>query len=174
VSTKYVGGGEALEIGNRWPTNPINTITINHITAFPDPGSHMIVTGNDTINPPMYGLVFINNLITTGEFPVWNTEDTNSCAVLDVPITTIENCFTTYTFSNNALVETPFAFPPPSYPADNMFPQTVSDVGFVNFNNGNGGNYELQSNSPYKGLGTDGKDLGANIVGLNQELVNVE
>ena len=174
LSSKYVGGGEVVEIGNRWPKNPINTITINHITGFPDPNSHMIVTGNDTTNPPMYGLVFTNNMIMTGKYPVWNTEDSNSCAVQDVPITSIENCFTTYTFSNNALVATSSAFPPSSYPANNMFPQTVSDVMFVNFNNGNGGNYELQSNSPYKGMGTDGKDLGADIVGLNQELANVE
>ena len=55
-----------------------------------------------------------------------------------------------------------------------MFPQTVNDVGFVNYNNGNGGNYELQSNSPYKNKGTDGKDLGADIVGLNAALANVE
>jgi hypothetical protein len=55
-----------------------------------------------------------------------------------------------------------------------MFPESAKDVGFVNFNNGNGGNYELQPNSPYKNKGTDGKDLGADIVGLNAALANVE
>jgi hypothetical protein len=60
------------------------------------------------------------------------------------------------------------------WPANNMFAQTVDDVGFTNFNKGNGGNYELLPNSPYKNLGTDGKDLGADIVGLNQALQNVE
>jgi hypothetical protein len=55
-----------------------------------------------------------------------------------------------------------------------MFPQTVSDVDFTDYNNGNGGNYQLLSSSPYKNAGTDGKDLGADIVGLNQELANVE
>ena len=34
---------------------------------------------------------------------------------------------------------------------------------FVNFNNGNGGDYHLLSTSPYKGAATDGKDLGADI-----------
>jgi hypothetical protein len=55
-----------------------------------------------------------------------------------------------------------------------MFPRTVNDIGFVNFNNGNGGNYELLSSSPYKNKGTDGKDLGADIVGLDADLANVE
>jgi hypothetical protein len=175
LSSKLLGSGEALEIGNTWPTNALNTVTINHITAFPDPSGHMLVTGNLSQNQPMYGLVFTNNLITTARYPVWNTGGgATSCAYKDVPITTIPNCFTTYTFSNNALVATPSAFPPSSWPANNMFPQTVDDVGFMNYNNGNGGNYELQSGSAYKNKGTDGKDLGADIVGLNQALANVE
>ena len=69
-----------------------------------------------------------------------------------------------------------FPFPPSSYPSAsaNLFPQTINDAGFVNYNNGNGGNYELQSNSPYKNRGSDGKDLGADVVGLNAALANVE
>jgi hypothetical protein len=55
-----------------------------------------------------------------------------------------------------------------------MFPPSPNNVGFVEYNNGNGGNYELQPTSPYKNAGTDGKDLGADIVGLNQLLANVE
>jgi hypothetical protein len=55
-----------------------------------------------------------------------------------------------------------------------MFPATVSKVEFVNFDSGDGGNYQLQSSSPYKYKGTDGKDLGADIVGLNSALANVK
>jgi hypothetical protein len=55
-----------------------------------------------------------------------------------------------------------------------MFPQTANDVRFVNYNGGNGGNYELRPNSPYKNKGTDGKDLGADIVGVNAALAGVE
>jgi hypothetical protein len=175
LSKKYVGGGGAFEIMNTWPKNPLNTITINHVTAFPDPASHMIVMGNVYQTAPMYALVFTNNLIMTGQYPVWNTGGGQaSCAYKDVPITSITNCFTTYTFGNNGLVASPPAFPPSTWPSNNMFPQTANDVGFVNFNNGNGGNYELQSSSPYKNKGTDGKDLGADIVGLNAALANVE
>jgi hypothetical protein len=43
----------------------------------------------------------------------------------------------------------------------------MSTVGFTNYNNGNGGNYQLLSTSPYKNAGTDGLDLGANITMIN-------
>jgi len=175
LSSKYVGGGSAFEILNGWPKNPLNTVTINHVTAFPDPNSHLMIMGNYVATAPMYGLVFTNNLVITGRYPVWNAGGgPTSCAFKDVPIISITQCFTTVTFSNNGLVAAPPAFPPSTWPANNIFLQTTNDVAFTNFSNGNGGNYELLSNSPYKNKGTDGKDLGADIVGLNAALANVE
>jgi hypothetical protein len=175
LSRTYVGGATVFEIMNSWPTNALNTVTINHITAFPAPDSHLMVVGNQDANEDMYGLVFTNNLVITGQYPVWNTGGgSTSCAYHDVPLTTIVNCFKTYTFKNNALVATPAAFPPSSWPADNYFPASPEAAGFVNFNNGNGGNYALTPSSPYRNKGTDGKDLGADIVGLNAALANVE
>jgi hypothetical protein len=175
LSSKYVGGGSAFEILNGWPKNPLNTITINHVTAFPDPNSHLMILGNYVPTAPMYGFVFTNNLVITGQYPVWNAGGgSTSCAFKDVPIISITQCFTTVTFSNNGLVAAPPAFPPSTWPANNLFPPTINDVGFTSFNSGNGGNYELQSSSPYKNKATDGKDLGADIVGLNAALANVE
>ncbi len=174
LSPNYGGGGGGFEILNDWIKNPVNTITINHVTAFPDPNGHMMIVGNSVHSPSMYGLVFTNNLVVTGQFPVWNAGGSDSCAITDVPLTTFNKCFSSYTFSNNGLIAPPPADPPSSWPAQNMFPATVSSVGFTDFNNGNGGNYLLLSSSPYKGKGTDGKDLGADIVGLNQALANVE
>jgi hypothetical protein len=131
--------------------------------------------GNTVPTAPMYGLVFTNNMVGTGQYPVWNSGGGNAnCAYKDVPLTTFANCFSSYTFGNNGLFAAPPKFGPSSWPANNMFPATVSDVLFINYNNGNGGNYELQSSSPCKGKGTDGKDLGADIVGLNAALANVE
>ena len=177
LSTKYVGGGSVFQIMNMWPKNPLNSVTINHVTGFPDVDGHMLVVGNIYSGSPMFGFVFTNNMIVTSPHPVWNTGGGKAnCAYYDVPITSITECFTSFTFSSNALVATPPTFPPSSYPSasSNLFPQTINDAGFVNYNNGNGGNYELQANSPYKNKGTDGKDLGADIVGLNAALANVE
>jgi hypothetical protein len=175
LNTKYLGGGTPFEVLNLWPKNALNNVTINHVTAFPDPTSHMMIVGNTYKDNPMTGFVFSNNMIVTGAHPIWNTGGgQDSCAYYDIPVISIKECFTTYTFSNNALIATPDAFPPSKWPTVNLFPASVADAGFVNYNNGNGGNYELQANSPYKGKGTDGKDLGADIVGLNAALANVE
>jgi len=175
LRTKYLGPATVFQISNSWPKNALNTVTINHVTGFPDSTTHMIITGNSAQTAPMYGLVFTNNLTITGQYPVWNKGGgPASCAFEDVPITTLTNCFTTYTFANNGLITPPPRYGPSTWPVNNMFTQTVDDVGFTNFNNGNGGNYELLPNSPYKNMGTDGKDLGADIVGLNEALASVE
>lgn len=47
-----------------------------------------------------------------------------------------------------------------NYPAGNYFPANTTAVGFVNYA---GGDYRLTVSSPYNNLGTDGKDLGADI-----------
>lgn len=174
LSDQYVGGGTAFEILNGWKKNPLNTVTINHVTAFPEASSHMMIVGTGHESARMYGLVFTNNLVVTGRYPVWNTGGRASCGHKDVPITSLNNCFTTRTFSSNGLITPPPQFPPSTWPADNMFAQTIDDVEFTDYNDGNGGNYELLSSSPYKNKGTDGKDLGADIVALQAALAGVE
>jgi hypothetical protein len=175
ISRSYLGLGRLFLVENNWPANPINTVTINHITGFPDTEGGILIMGNKSQNPSMFGFVFSNSLTTTGHYPVWNVGggDT-SCAFSDVPVTSITTCFTTYTFSTNALIASPSHFGPSTWPTGAIFMANPSGVGFVQYNDGNGGNYELQASSPYKNKGSDGKDLGADIVGLNEALANVE
>jgi hypothetical protein len=162
-------------VKNSWPTNPVNTITINHITGFADSNGGILILGNQTSNPAMYGFVFTNSIVTTGSYPVWNVYGgKTSCAYSGTPAQKLANCFTTYTFTNNALVAAPAHYPPTSWPDGNLFAPDMNNVDFVQCNGGNGGNYELQPGSPYKNKGTDGKDLGADIVGLNEALAGVE
>jgi hypothetical protein len=52
---------------------------------------------------------------------------------------------------------------PEQYPPDNFFPATWGQVGFMDLT---GGDYRLSGGSPYKGAGTDGEDLGADIEAL--------
>jgi hypothetical protein len=176
ISRKYVGDGHLFEVVNGWPENPLNTVTINHVTGFPDPLGSILMLGDAITNPLMYGFVFTNNIVTTGRYPIWNAfgKGNTSCAISDVPVTSLNSCFSTYTFANNGLVASPSHFPPSSWPPDNLFQQTAGDIQFANYNNGNGGNYQLEPSSPYKNMGTDGNDLGADIVGLNQALAGVE
>ncbi len=176
LNKKYVGGGDGFMIANNWPQNPLNTVTINHVTVFPDSVSHVMSVGNVAGDPAMYGFVFTNNLVVTGQYPVWDVfgGGTQSCADGDVPLTSIQNCFTTYTFQTNGLISSPSHYGPSKWPANNMFPGSPQAVQFVNYNGGNGGDYQLLPNSPYKNAGSDGKDLGADIVGLQAALAGVE
>jgi hypothetical protein len=175
INKNYTGSGTLFSLLNGWSANSLNTVTINHVTGFPDPGSHLMTMGNQTTNPTMFGLVFTNNLVTTGAYPVWSTGGgKTSCGAADDPLTNISTCFSTYTFATNGLIATPKAFPPSSWPTGNLFPPDVQTVGFVQYNNGVGGDYELQSNSPYKNAGTDHRDLGADITGLEAALAGVE
>jgi hypothetical protein len=175
ISRKYIGGARLFSVSNGWPANPLNTITINHVTGLTEADGSLMSVGNQNYNPPMYGFVFTNNIVTTGKFPVWSVGGGKTgCAHSGTPAQKIANCFTTYTFTNNALVAAPAHYPPSSWPAGNMFPPDMNDVDFVQCNNGNGGDYRLQPNSPYKNMGSDGKDLGADIPGLNQALAGIE
>lgn len=175
ISQNYIGDGNLFQVVNNWQENPLNTVTINHITGFPDSAAGIVLLGNAITNPTMYGFVFTNSIVTTGRYPVWNSiRSRASCAISDVPITSLNICFSTYTFGNNALVAAPSQFPPSSWPTGNFFTADPNDVGFVQYDDGNGGNYALVQGSPYKNMGTDGKDLGADIVGLNQALAGVE
>jgi len=175
INHNYVGGGSLFEFQNGWPANPLNTITVNHVTGFPDPTSHLMTMGNVAANPKMYGLVFTNNLVSTGRYPVWNTGGgETSCAYSGTPAEKINNCFVPNSFSNNALIATPDAFPPSSWPSGNFFPDNPNDVRFAQYDGGLEGDYALQPNSPYKNAGTDGKDLGADIAALENALSGVE
>jgi hypothetical protein len=174
ISQNYTGEGRLFYLANSWPSNPVNTVTINHITGFPDTNGGVMFTGNARSNPEMFGFIFTNNLLTTGGYPVWNRGGADPCASSNLPLTNLSNCFSSYTFNNNALIASPSVYGPSTWPKGNFFETNVNQVGFVAYDNGNGGNYELQSSSPYKNAGSDGKDLGADIVGLNTALAGVE
>jgi hypothetical protein len=175
ISQKYLGGGRLFFVANAWPANPVNTITINHITGFADSNGGILTLGNQSSNPAMFGFVFTNSIVTTGRYPVWSLGGgETSCAYAGTPAQKVANCFATYTFNNNALVAAPAHYPPSSWPTGNLFASDMNDVSFVRCNDGNGGNYELLPGSPFKNVGTDGKDLGADIVGLKKALAGVE
>jgi hypothetical protein len=53
------------------------------------------------------------------------------------------------------------AFPGAPLPPGNFEAASADSLGFVNFNNGNGGDYLLLPTSPYRNAGSDGNDPGA-------------
>jgi hypothetical protein len=174
-ATKYTGGGGLFLVMNFWPTQVLNNVSIRHLTGIPDQRGHVLGIANSLNNPQMYGFTFSDNVVVVPTFPVWSAGAINDCAIADVPLPVLNACFTTYSFTNNILAgASPTVYPPSKWPAGNLFPATVDAVGFVNFNNGNGGDYHLQTSSPYKGTASDGLDPGADIDALNAAIQGVE
>ena len=58
------------------------------------------------------------------------------------------------------------------FPAGNRCPANWPSVGFVSYNDGNGGDYALAADSPYKGSGSDLYGLGTTDPGANVTVVN--
>jgi hypothetical protein len=124
---------------------------------------------------PMKNFVFTNSIVNAGVSPVWSTGGgLSNCAFHDIPVTTFSSCFSNSSFTANAIIASPAGYPANSWPAKNFFPASATAVKFANYNGGNGGDYRLQPSSPYKGKGTDGKDLGADEDAIHSATAGVE
>jgi putative Ig domain-containing protein len=170
----YNGYGNMFQILNGWSENVLNSVTINHVTAFTDPASRVIALLDLTTNPQMWGFVATNNILGLGSqtFASAGGGPTN-CAHSGIPLPSLDLCFSTYTFGHNAIIGSSLGSQPSAWPAGNYFPATPAAVQFTNFNNANGGNYQLLPSSPYSKAGSDGKDLGADIGALQSAISGV-
>ena len=159
-ASTYQGDGALFLISNNWSSHALQNVNINHVTGFGDPTHPLIYVGDYVGLPRISGLVFTNNILIAGPYPVWSTGGATNCAIHDIPLETLNTCFSSYTFSNNALIATSSAL---KWPAGNFFPANPQAVGFVNYNGANGGNYRVLPTSKYEHGATDGKNLGADI-----------
>ena len=98
-----------------------------------------------------------NNITTHGRYGIMGTGT-------GIGQRTLDGQFTDWTMVKNALIGAQAAgLSASDYPAGNLFPTDIAAVQFVDYS---GGNLRLAASSPYKGAGTDGKDLGADIDSL--------
>jgi hypothetical protein len=167
---KFNGPSELAQVSVEAGAPLLQNVTINHVTAFPSRTLFMVGDMVGT-SSPMKNFVFTNSLMNAGIYPIWSTGGgTTNCAYYDVPLTTFNTCFVGSAFATNAIIAAPAGG---AWPSPNFFPASTAAVQFVNYNGGNGGDYHLQSSSPYKGKGTDGKDLGADIDAVNSATAGV-
>jgi hypothetical protein len=172
-ATHYLGGGGLFLIMNYWQQNGLNSLQITHVTGFPDPGGRILALVNDTTNPPIQGFVFTDNIVSVPTLPVWGAGGgSDNCEMSRYPITGLDACFANYVFTGNVLIGPPADLPASDWPTGNMLPASVSDVEFVNYNNGDGGNYTLSPSSPYKSA--SGPDPGADIAAINALIAGVD
>jgi hypothetical protein len=116
-------------------------------------GSMMQIFSDGGVNAGQTGR-FSNNIILVGSNP-FETADANDLWPGG------------YTYNNNLLIGGTCA----NFPANNQCPAAYANVGFVNFNSGVGGDYELDAGSAYKGDGNDPYNVGTNDPGANVDAV---
>jgi hypothetical protein len=143
------------------PQPNLQDVQFDHITVFQP---HVMFNVGIDVTQKVPNFRFTNNIVNAGTSPFTTTGGgTANCAYNQSPLILLNACFAPYSFSNNAIIGLPSNAPATAWPSGNWFPATATDVQFVNYKNGNGGDYHLLSSSPYKNAGTDGRDLGADV-----------
>jgi hypothetical protein len=166
----YNGDGYLLQEANGSPLLAIHDVAVNHVTAVGPDVRVMLVVGNDLTYPKMNHFTWTNSILDAGQVGVLSTGGggINCASRPGGAIARLNACFQPYVFSKNAVIGAAGNWPAPNYA-----PATANAVEFVNYNNGSGGNYQLQSSSPYANAGLDGQDLGANISTVNSMIAGV-
>ncbi len=145
----------------------LQDVAFQHVTAFP---KEVLLTVGDKTTNKMVNFTFINNMVNAGARPFTTTGGgTDNCSYHPNPLKVLNNCFNPYQFDTNCIIATPI--PTSDWPTSNYFPSSPNNL-FVNYNNGNGGDYHLVQGSPYSNAGTDGKNLGADIDAVAQYTAN--
>jgi hypothetical protein len=175
-ASTYNGDGFAFQISSGLVVNrPLNNLTIDHVTMLTDPKKTLLVVGADHRNPLLpFNIVFTNNIVVAGSYSVWSTggKYTGACAKSGQPLITFNQCWSSYTASNNAIIAYPSTQGP--WPKGNFFVANDAAVGFTDFHNGNGGDYQLLPTSPYIQMGIPGQTpLGADIPTLRAKTAGV-
>jgi hypothetical protein len=175
----------ALGSGYQLPPPPaaeiMHDVTLNHLTivnagfvATGNTATGFLVmngppAGNKTATPRIDNIQWTNSIVdagTNGAFPSGGGAD--NCAVGAKTIAAMMTaCWTGASLFTGNLFVTDHAGPTLVFPTGNFTTSAWSQVGFVNFNGGDGGDYHLQASSPYHDAGTDRKDLGADINSVN-------
>jgi Putative Ig domain/IPT/TIG domain len=113
---------------------------------------------------PNTNFVYQNNITPHNKYGVMGSG-------YGVGMSTLDHYFPGFVFQKNAIENIQSSGASQSnYPPNTFFPPDWATVQFVDFASGN---YALAPSSPYRNAGTDGKDLGADIAGLNDATASV-
>ena len=155
INGKVWGGGDGKLFEVLYGAD---AVTIDHNTGFQ---SNQILYADGA---PSTHFVYRNNITPHNMYGVKGSGSASGTPSLN-------SYFPGFVFQNNVLENmAPSGVPPSSYPPGTAFPPDWATVQFMDFANGN---YALAPSSPYKNAGTDGEDLGADIVGINAATASV-
>jgi len=141
--------GQSAPVG--YTSSAPTYVTVDHNTGFVSSNVYGKMVEVDDVTP---NFVFTNNLFDMASYAVKGDGTADGAQ-------TLSTYFPGTVFVKNGIVgNSAESLNFSGYPG-NYFPNSWTDVGFVNYNGGIGGDYHLVSSSPYKNSGTDGSDLGA-------------
>jgi hypothetical protein len=143
----WKGSGDFLQItdGSRAPDGSQDgpgNLTVDHNTVFQ---TRNVISAEGVSR----GFVYTNNITPHNRYGVHGS---GRATGLDTLIAD----FPRSVFQRNVLIHAKCTI----YPAGNYCPATIDDVGFVDYA---GGDFHLAAGSPFRGAGTLGSDVGANI-----------
>jgi hypothetical protein len=165
-----VNTAKPFQISQCATCTPVQSVAINHVTVLMRTPKVLLVLG-DMGTQPMRGIAITNNIVSSLPGPaITATGSGASCAFSGIgALAKLNLCLgPDYSVTANALIGANGA-----WPAGNYFPPDPSAVQFVDYNNGNGGDYHLLPSSPYKNAGSDGADVGANVDAVSQATAGV-
>lgn len=153
--SKWGGDGRALQV-----LNGVYHLTVDHNTFINPLGGTF--ANADGPNFPNTDFIYQNNIASNAVYGLHGSGKgigNNALNFYFPGAVFTHNVLTDGSSSNGGI--------PSNYPANNYFPGSMANMAFVNYLGGLGGNYQLQAGSPYSGAGTDGMDIGADIIALN-------
>jgi hypothetical protein len=156
------------QIGTGWGSNDrtgmfaelttATDVTINHNTIINNGASYADIIFANGSN--VGGFIFKNNIVRHGPNGVGGVGTATG-------FPTFSKYFSlapTYVYQKNAMAY-PSTGASSKYPAGNLYPSSWTSVGFLDYA---GHNYRLSSTSPYRGIGTDLKDLGCDMNAIDR------
>jgi hypothetical protein len=148
----------------------LRNVQIDHVTAFP-PGA-LFILGGPIQGPRISGISITNSIFTEGKQPILTTGggvDKNCSAQAGRRAARVfEQCYVSYAFHHNLIVGNS------DWPNGNTLLKNVSDIGFVDFKDGKGGDYRLAKHSKFRGAAVHGKDVGADIEAIEKATEGVK
>lgn len=167
---RFEGHGNLVQLSmNPQPGTPaLRHVKIDHVTAFP---RRVMLAIGGPLPAQMSDIIFTNNLVSAGEYAVNSTGAPCSDAPHPRnPASIVSSCFQSFEFRNNVIVDSP----PTVWPKNNFHANSAGAAGVTKFNGGVGGEYRVLPTSRYKGKGTDGKDIGADLDAIKAATAGVE
>jgi hypothetical protein len=169
----YNGPGLLAQVTTGAGAPLLQNVKIDHITAVSL--RSILALANPKSYAKMPNFTFTNNITNAGTFSFIVAQGgAQDCAYQVANINMLNACLSDYQFSHNAIIAPPKNAPVSQWPAGNFFPASEAGVHFENAAGSLSANYGLQSSSPYKNAGTDGKDLGADIAALQAAIASAE